>query len=104
WRLCATLETGSHARDRKLAMAAARYQHWSDCFHRPLWTRDSHGAAQASCRFASSIRLVLRHNVLYPSRRLVRLSVCDNFPGGAAHSSTIPLEDEEIVMVEELEQ
>src|SRR5712692_8639573 len=85
-------------------MAAARYQSRSDCFHRPLWTRDSDSTPQAACCSASSLCLVRRHNLLYPSWRLVRLSVCDNFPGGAADASAIPHEDEAIVMVEELEQ
>src|SRR5207247_11418941 len=85
-------------------MASPRYQHRSDCFHRSLWTRNSDVAPQDASCSASSLCFVGRHNVLYPSWRLVRLPVCDNFPGGAAHAPTISHEDEAIVMVEELEQ
>ena len=85
-------------------MAVARYQHRSDCFHRSLWTGCIHGAPQVASCSAGSLRFIGRHDVLYASWRLVRLPVCDNFHGGAAHASTIRHEDEAIVMVEELEQ
>ena len=45
-----------------------------------------------------------RNHVLHPSRRLVRLPVCDNFCSGTAAEFPVPRQDRILIMNEELEQ
>ena len=61
-------------------------------------------SAQDPRRARRPLRPHQRNHVLHPSRRLVRLSVCDNFCSGAAAALPIPRKDRALIMNEELEQ
>ena len=62
-----------------------------------------HHSAQSPGRSRCPLRPDQRNHVLHPSRRLVRLPVCDNFCSGTAAQFPVPRQDRSSIMNEELE-
>ena len=56
----------------------------------PLGTGRREDSAQGARRLGRALRAHFRHHVLHPSRRLVRVCVCDNFCGSASRALPIP--------------
>ena len=85
-RLRAAPEPDAHARHRKQSLAAERDRHRRHGLHRSVGTSRGANSAQAARRPGRALRAYFRHHFLHPPRRLVRVCVCDNFYGSAAHA------------------